>query len=339
LLQAGPYRQSASAFIWSCLALLLFLLSSRLDILEVNKVGLSANAGILVAWQGLSETGMPFLGTVAGAFVVWLPITALVLLTMIHMGAILNWRFPGWNSCLRLYQFARKWAMPEVFILAVVVAFLKIGDIAVTTPRAGLWLFAGAAFCMLVAFDKVDRSNLHMAFGPGEAAKPHRPSLHASLAFLLTALILLVPANLLPIMTVSTTSGHTSSTIFGGVAGLVEHNMWGIAAIVFTASILVPFGKIGALGWLIRATRRPLTGTTAFRVHAIIEFIGRWSMLDIFLIALLAGLIRFEGLAEIRPGPAAVPFAAAVIFTVLAVEHFDTTRIRTNPAGKVNQHV
>jgi paraquat-inducible protein A len=312
---------------WTCLALVLFFIASRLDLLEVNKAGLSAEATILVAWEGLNASGMPVLGSIASAFVIWFPITALLILAMLNLGALMNWNFPGWLPSIRVLQVARKWAMPEVFILAVLVAFLKIGDIAETTPRSGLWLLAGAALAMLAAFGRMDSDNLHAAFGPIPKAGPPQGSIHSSLAFMLTALILLVPANLLPIMSVSMTNGSSNSTIFSGVAGLVEHGMWGIAAIVFIASILVPFGKIGGLAWLLWTTRKPVSGLNALRVYSVIEFIGRWSMLDIFLIALLAGLIRFEGLAEIRPGPAAAPFAAAVIFTILAVEHFDPARL------------
>ncbi len=327
-LNHGRYRESSVSLMWTRLALVLFFLASRLHILEVSKAGLSEDASILVAWKGLSLSGMPVLGSIAGAFVVWFPITALLLLAMLNLGALLRWRFPCWHTCFQVLSFARQWAMPEVFILAVLVAFLKIEDLADTSPESGLWILAGASVAMLAAFDRMDKDNLLLAYGLNQHRSKRPSSLQPPLAFMLTALILLIPANLLPIMTVVSNSGSNSSTIFSGISSLVEHGMWGIAATVFTASILVPFGKIAGLGWLIWVTQRPLSGLAAPRIYAIIAFIGRWSMLDIFLIALLAGLIRFEGLAEIRPGAAAAPFAAAVIFTVLAVEQFDTGRIR-----------
>jgi paraquat-inducible protein A len=137
---------------------------------------------------------------------------------------------------------------------------------------------------------------------------------------------MLVPANFLPAMHVEM-AGRTpqAATIYEGVVVLVEEGMWGLAAIVFTASIFVPFLKLVGLGWLLTATRRPgrvdarrLTG-----VYRVVEFIGPWSMLDVFLVGFLCGAVRFGRLASVEPGPGIVAFGAAVVLTMFATRAFD----------------
>lgn len=339
-LRVRPRTGPSLGLAWTVTALALFLAASRLPILEVSKAGMKGSATILVAEAGLNAHGMPLLGALAGAMVIWIPLGALLLLAMVNLSVLRGWTLPGWRPVFRLLRFARNWAMPEVFLLAVLVAFLKIGDLAETRPGTGLWFLVGGALAMLAALQRIDRDDLATRL-EGRRVHAHGGSRAASAALLVAALILLVPANLLPIMEVRTAQGAQVRTIFGGVVSLAEHHLWGIAAIVFVASIVVPVAKIGGLGWLHWQARQRVGNRWAMRVHRTIEFIGRWSMLDIFLVALLAGLIQFGDFAEVRPGPAAQAFAAAVILTVLAVEQFDTrllwrparTRTQSPPTG------
>lgn len=105
---------------------------------------------------------------------------------------------------------------------------------------------------------------------------------------------------------------------------LLEHEMLGIALIVFVASVFVPFAKLTALAWLCFVrTRRPYSRPSEHRILLIIEAVGRWSMLDVFLVGFLTGLIQFGGFASVKPGPAIIPFAIAVILTIFAVKQFD----------------
>lgn len=328
ILRLPASRGPLLGMMWTLTALGLFLSAALLPLMDVSKAGLAQSASLVVVSTGLSESGMPFLALLAGALVVWIPLLAMVALFMLNLGTLRGAAFPGWRLVLRMLRFAKQWSMPEVFLLAVLVALLKIGDLAETALRPGLAFLAGATLCLLMAFRQMERDQLGTRLGP-QGSPQHAASLQAVLAFMAAALILLVPANLLPIMVVRMGSEEHASTILGGIRQLIEHGSWGIALIVFVASLLVPFAKIGGLGWLIWHSRRPSQHPLAPRLHQVVEFIGRWSMLDIFLVALLAGLIRFGPFAEIRPGPAAPAFAGAVVLTLLAVEHFDVRRLRT----------
>jgi len=150
-------------------------------------------------------------------------------------------------------------------------------------------------------------------------------SLTRTWALTLTAFILYIPANLLPIMTVISYGEGAPDTILSGVIHLVEAEMYPIAFIVFFASIMVPVVKLIAITFLLISVEkkshwRPKDRTVMYRVT---EFIGRWSMIDVFMIALLAGLVKLGSIATVEPGAGAIAFAGVVIITMFAAMSFD----------------
>lgn len=151
-------------------------------------------------------------------------------------------------------------------------------------------------------------------------------SLQETWALWLTALIFFVPANTLPIMKVSAIGHNDASTIMDGVILFLHEGMYFIAFVIFFASVLVPLFKlVGMLILLLsvhRGSQRQLKRKT--RMFQVIRVIGRWSMLDIFVIAILMGLVDIGGVATIEAGPAATFFVGVVVFTMLAANRFDT---------------
>jgi paraquat-inducible protein A len=160
----------------------------------------------------------------------------------------------------------------------------------------------------------------------GAALHLRKPdSLNRAWALMIAAYILYVPANLLPIMETSSLFGAQSDTIISGVVFLWHSGSWDLAAIVFVASVVVPLSKLFALTYLLLAVRRrparqPLQKT---RLYRMVEFVGKWSMLDIYVVALLATVVKFQALASITAAPGAVAFGAVVILTMLAAQSFD----------------
>ncbi len=155
-------------------------------------------------------------------------------------------------------------------------------------------------------------------------------SLQRTWALLLAAVIFYIPANLYPIMTTTSLGSETPSTIIGGVLIFLAHGDWPIALIIFTASVVVPIGKILALAWLCFVVRK--RGQLNYRhkrlkLYRITEFIGRWSMIDVFVVAILVSLVHAGSLLAITPGPAALAFSSVVIITMLAAITFDARLI------------
>ena len=165
---------------------------------------------------------------------------------------------------------------------------------------------------------------------------PRRPdSIGRTWAWLLAATALYLPANLLPVTATTSIAGAQYDTIFSGIVYLWEDGSWPLALIVFVASIVVPVAKLLLLSLLLISVQE---GETRWRgrrmqVYRGLEIIGRWSMLDIFVVAMLAGLVQVENLAELRPGPGAMAFGAVVVLTMLATRSFDPRLIWDVPAA------
>ncbi len=158
---------------------------------------------------------------------------------------------------------------------------------------------------------------------------PDRRCLNAVWAWLFAGLIFYIPANMLPMLKTSTLGGlmgSSESTILGGVIELIHYESYAIAAIVFIASIVVPVSKFAIIIWLAMVAGRPGTLRDAHRrlvIYEVVEFIGRWSMIDVFVVAILSALVQLGFVASINPGPAAVSFALSVAFTMLSAQSFD----------------
>jgi paraquat-inducible protein A len=150
-------------------------------------------------------------------------------------------------------------------------------------------------------------------------------SIQHAWAFWLAALALYIPANTYPVLTYVQIGWDESTTILGGVRELIEAQLWPLAALVFFASFVVPCMKLIGLAFLLISTQLGWTWrlhdrTVAYRI---IDFIGRWSMIDIFMESILVGLVQFGKIASVYPGPGAIAFAAVVILTMLAARSFD----------------
>lgn len=160
----------------------------------------------------------------------------------------------------------------------------------------------------------------------GAALHARKPdSVARTWALLIAAYILIVPANVLPVMISGSLFGSGSDTIMSGVAFLWHDGSWPLAAILFIASIAVPFSKLLALTYLLLSVQRrsTLAPRQRTRLYRMLELIGRWSMIDIYVAALLTALVQFGGLMTIRAGPGAVAFGAVVVLTMFAAESFD----------------
>ncbi|MHC6223981.1 paraquat-inducible protein A [Pseudomonas sp. X10] len=167
----------------------------------------------------------------------------------------------------------------------------------------------------------------------GAVVHARRPnSIVRTWALLITASILYIPANVLPIMTVSALGQGSPDTIMSGVITLMKHGMLPIAAVVFIASILVPTFKLVGIALLLYSVQRhqPLSARQRILMYRFIEFIGRWSMLDIFVIAILVAVVNFGRIASVEANLGAVAFASVVVLTMFAALTFDPRLIWDN---------
>jgi len=254
----------------------------------------------------------------------------------------------------------RPWSMIEVFVFGVFVAYVKLGDLVTIGLMAGVYALLALTFVLVWMDSALDREavweRLYQADltggpeGPGDAVgcetcglvsvpepdgrcprcdselherKPN--SVARTWALVIAAAIFYIPANYYPVLSVVQLGAGQPSTILGGVEELVRAGQYPLAALVFFASIAVPVLKLVGLSLMLITIQTGRAGWLRDRVrlYHIVRFIGRWSMIDIFMESLLGALVAFGSVITIEPGVGALAFCAVVILTMFAAEGFD----------------
>ncbi len=255
------------------------------------------------------------------------------------------------------------WSMVEVFIVGVLVSLVKIASIATVILGISFWAYVGFTLLFLLAFTSLDRYQLWNILlphpqppaQPGRSAisqnlaschictltasadehrcpRCHAPlhvrirnSLQNTMAMLITAFILYFPANMFPITRTEQFGNILDSTIIGGVILMWNMGSYAVAMVIFFASVMIPLAKLLALAWLSWsvANADPDKARQRTILYRVTEFVGRWSMIDVFVVSILVALIHLGNVLSIYPGHAALAFSGVVIITILAAEYFD----------------
>ncbi len=187
--------------------------------------------------------------------------------------------------------------------------------------------------CPICSAVNIDKGKENSCRRCGSAIYHHRHfSTEKSWAFLLTAIIAYIPANLYPMLVTNQFGSQEGSTILGGVILLWEHGSYPISLIIFFASIMIPVMKFLILLYLLISVKYPMGKDRKVNKHKLYymtEVVGPWSMIDVFVVAILAALIHLSSVS-ILAGTAATAFAISVFFTLLAAHAFDETLIKEN---------
>ena len=255
----------------------------------------------------------------------------------------------------------RPWSMLEVFVFGVFVAYVKLGDLVTIGLAAGVYALLALTFVLIwmdsaldreAVWERLYRGNL-CGGSPGLSGaigcetcglvsvplpdEPRCPRCESMLherkpnsvartwALVIAAAVLYIPANYYPVLSVVQLGAGQPSTILGGVEELVTARQYPLAALVFFASIAVPMLKLFGLSIMLITIQIGRTGwlRDRTRLYHIVRFIGRWSMIDIFMESLLGALVAFGSVITIEPGAGALAFCAVVILTMFAAETFD----------------
>lgn len=193
---------------------------------------------------------------------------------------------------------------------------------AVTAAQAGL---VSCEACQLLArAASAEEPGYCSRCGEKLEFRRHR-SIQITWALVIAAAICYIPANALPVLDTTTFGSTEGDTILGGVAFLYTSGSWPLALIVLIASVMIPLGKLVALIYLLLTVQRGsiTSNRERTRLYRMVEFIGRWSMLDVFVDAFTVALVQLQPLMSVAPGPGVLFFAAVVVLTMLAAEAFD----------------
>ncbi len=165
-------------------------------------------------------------------------------------------------------------------------------------------------------------------------------SIQRTWALVIAAAICYVPANLLPVLTTSTPGSSESDTIMAGIIYLYTSGSWPLALIVLIASVMIPLGKLAALAHLLTSVQRGSVKNNRerTRLYRLVELIGRWSMLDVFVDTFVVALVQLQPLMSVAPGPGVVFFMAVVVLTMLASHSFDPRLIWDSGGERQGRH-
>lgn len=322
-------------------AAITFVLANAFPVMTLMFQGTGQSTTFLGAVKATWYAGYPEVAVLTALVGFGFPVFKLLLLAMLFLPMSLG-RLPSYFEwVLGLIGWVRHWCMVPVFLLGALVAIVKLIDLAQLEVGVGLYATAVSSL-FFTAIAKLRPAKIrYLALDEGLPAAPpvaeSAPTpacLPKAWALLLAAAILYIPANALPVMYIGTISGGSGHTILGGVIELVNMGSWDIAAVVFIASIFVPIFKIILLATLLWLTQRSSSWRLRrrTRLFRVVEAIGQWSMLDVFVVILLTSLAQFGKLLDITPGGGAVAFGAVVVLTMLSAMSFDS-RLAWRRAG------
>jgi len=386
-------------FAFAVAAAIVLIIANVTPLMGLSAVGRHASTtilgGVLKMWQegqGITAALVAFCTVVAPAIYITFMLTILI--------ALRRDPAPSWiGTLLRVSEASRTWSMVEVMMLGILVALVKIADLATVIP--GIGMFAVFALILLVAAMTVsfdprevwlrirwvdeaappvgeegssrpgddrampaeERSAARLGFvlcgacgllskfadpaEPGYCPRcgkalevRRRQTIQRTWALLIAAAVCYIPANLLPVMNTTTPTYTEKDTIMSGVILLYTSGSWPLALIVLIASIIIPLAKIVTLAYLLITIqfRKLESRRERIRIYRFVEVIGRWSMLDVFVVTFVVALVQLQPLMSVEPGAGVIFFAAVVVLTMFAAEQFDPRLIWDSPTNKEDDY-
>ncbi len=356
-------------------AFMLFIMANAFPFLSLELNGRIVENFFLSGALALYRLGMGELGVLVFLTSILFPfltITGMLYILLPMRFGHRPWKM-GW--VYRMVQALKSWSLIAVFMLGVLIAFVKLLDLATIIPGISLYSFVGLMVVLTAAnanldtfviwpfmkqepsgkssgetaserdligchtcallvpknyLDKDGNGNCPRCTAPLHSRKSN--SLPRTWALIIAAALLFIPANIYPVMTIIQFGQGHPNTILSGVIHLIESGMWVLALIIFFASIIIPILKLIVLSFLLmtvkkRSSWRSRDRTLLFRV---IEVVGAWSMVDIYVVAVLVGLVNLGALSTIRPGIGVAFFGAMVVITMFAAHSFDPRLIWDN---------
>jgi paraquat-inducible protein A len=342
-------------------ALLLLVPATIAPLMLVSTYGADREAWLPSSAAAMWNDGFASLGVLVAIFSIVLPFVFLGLLIWV-LGNLHFATGARVGSAFRWTKHLRPWVMTEVFLVGSFVSYSRIKTVSTVTVEVGGWALVAAGLMLLIALTQLDERTVWEMLRPQRRApsrqSPDRRiacilcdlivglendgkrcprcgarlhlrkpgSIQRTLAFVIAGYLLYIPANTLPVLTTVQFGRQEHNTILSGVLELIRNDLWPLAVIVFTASIVLPLIKLFGLTWMLVATRAKSSRFLVSRtqLYRTIDTIGRWSNIDIFSVAMLVAVLQFGSLTAVHAGAGLIAFAAVVIITMLATMVFDS---------------
>lgn len=335
--------------------LLLMPFAFNESLLTVHLLGINIRANLMEGIMQMAQQGEVITASMVAFCTLGAPAALIVAIACLYVGPFLGMNL---RPVLLILDRLKEWVMLDIYLVGIAVASIKVQDYADIDPGPGLVAFISLTILSLITLIYLNIEQLWQHFYPqpaqqaeperlqvclncrhtglpdkrGRCPRCHTPlyqrrrfSLQKSWAALIASIVLLIPANMLPISIIYLNGSKQQDTILSGIMSLATGNI-PVAAIVFIASILVPLTKIIVLLTLLLSIHFKCEQglKTRVRLLRIVTWVGRWSMLDLFVISLTMSLVNRDQLLAFTMGPAAFYFGSSVILTILAVEWLDS---------------
>lgn len=350
LLSAKHHNALDRILAYSISAIFFLLLSLPFEFLAFQSNGIERKIDILASLTILNNNNYLILAVLEVLTIFVIP--ALILFSLIYLSvALRKGVYPrGGQYFLNLTYKLLPWSMVEIFVVGVLVSLIKIislADISLGPSFYTYILFSLAMTAAVLHMDKHQLQQLLNYYKSNQAIQKKQiksseltnvtPRKHSNLvlkkrisvqktwALLITSIVFYIPANVLPIMNTRFLGQDEPSTILGGVILLWEMGSYPIAAVIFVASVAVPIAKMLVLAWLNYSVQRQHSrfSKERLKLYRLAEFVGRWSMVDVYVVIILVTLIQLGNTMSIYPGGAALAFSGVVITTMLAAMSFE----------------
>lgn len=357
----GNFHQNTTVIAFALSALIMLLSSLFYPFISFSNQGLTQTITLLDAAKILFNYHTPLLGALLDLCIILLPLFVLISHILMHMGLLKALPKSYSRRILKTTITLVPWVMSEIFLIGVLISMVKIMAMAQISFGLSFWSFCLFVILYLACLRRV---NYPLLWQQVEASTPistinvpraidqqlkachvcqqlsslnvcprchskmhfrNPQSIQRVMAFLLTSLLLYIPANFFPIMHTVVLGQDEPSTIIGGIIILWKIESYPIAIIIFIASVIVPIAKMIVLASLCFhvSYREHYNHKQATRLYQVTEFIGKWSMLDVFVVIILVALVQLGNLMSITPGSGALFFCAMVITSMLAAHAFD----------------
>ncbi len=355
-----PMQRRQHSFTLSCAiaALLFYLFAVLAPFLEIEAYGRFSQAHLTTGPAQLLSQGFGAVAALVFAVTLIFPALKLGILVITLSGLEILPK-PWLRALFRWYEPLSPWAMLDVYLLGFLVAYTRLTATAFVHLDTALYALIGCMLASAAADGSLDHEAIwssldasapsplppgagaiscHLCRGlftarPGDAcprcATPLHPrrahAVSRGWALTLAAAFLYIPANIYPFMVVTKLARTQDFTIMHGIVELAEVGLWPLALLVFFASIAIPLLKLLTMSYILATTQLGHADALLLRTRAwrILDLIGRWSMIDIFMVSILVALLRFGQFVSVRADLGALCFAGVVVLTMFAVSEFD----------------
>lgn len=344
-------------------ALFMLLLANLFPFVSMFAAGNSNEMNFFDTSSVLFTEHHQWLAILIWLFIQAVPAACMFAILYLKLGMV--YALPARTWVARVLYMLKPWSMVDIFLMGLIISFVKLVADADISLGPSFWAFCLFCLLHLRAFQVIDRRELWSKIAPCPipqvAAQPgksglaqnlklcqvctalvpvtqtqcsrchtkvrlrQRASLQNTIALLIAATLLYIPANLLPIMRTVSFGETIDSTIISGLVLMWQDGAYPVAIIILIASVIVPVAKILIMFWLCYLTRLPVSQRQrhSTQIYRLVDWVGRWSMVDVLVVAIMAALVRFDLLMSVYPGVGALVFAAVVILTMLAALSFD----------------